>query len=260
MGETNFKTLYKDYPILKPPVTILAGYRGSISHGTYVPQNNPDSIDDKDAMCIIIPSKAHYYGIKEYGSRGTKEIKRDEWDVVVYELKKYVSLLLKSNPNVLSLMWLEETDYITRSEYGNMLIDNRDMFVTRQAYHSFIGYAHGQSHRMTHMAFEGYMGEKRKGLVRKFGYDIKNAAHLIRILRMGIEYLTEGRLYVKRKDATQLLEIKRGEWSLEQVQKEADRLFQLAEEAYVRSTLPNEPDYEKVNNLCVEICENRFTS
>ena len=258
MGETNFKTLYKDYPMLRPPTTILAGYRGSISHGTYVPQNDPDSIDDKDAMCIVIPDKSYYYGLKTFGSRGTKEIKKDEWDVVVYELKKYISLLVKSNPNVLALMWLEENDYITRTTFGDMLIKNRNMFVSKQAYHSFIGYAHGQAHRMTHMAFEGYMGDKRKKLVEKFGYDCKNACHLIRLLRMGIEYLTEGRLYVKRKDASQLLEIKRGEWSLEKVQEEADRLFKLAEEAYIRSPLPSEPDMEKVNKLCVEICEMRL--
>ena len=153
---------------------------------------------------------------------------------------------------------MEETDYITITDEGKLLIDNRDMFVTKQAYHSFVGYAHGQAHRMTHMAFEGYMGEKRKQLVKKFGYDTKNAAHLIRLLRMGIEYLVEGELYVKRKDATQLLEIKRGEWTLKQVQKESDRLFALAEEAYIRSSLPGKPDMDKVNNLCIEICQSRF--
>ena len=258
MGETNFKSVAKEFPCLREPEAIIIGYRGSIAHGMYVPQNDPDSIDDKDIMAITIPDITHYYGLNNYGSRGTKEIVRDEWDIVVYELRKYISLLVKSNPNVLSLLWMEETDYITVTDEGRLLMDNRDMFVSKQAYHSFVGYAHGQAHRMTHMAFEGYMGEKRKRLVKKFGYDTKNAAHLIRLLRMGIEYLTEGKLYVKRKDATQLLEIKKGEWSLEQVQKESDRLFILAEEAYVRSGLPSDVDRDKVNKLCVEICQGRF--
>lgn len=34
------------------------------------------------------------------------------------------------------------------------------------------------------------MGEKRKQLVAKHGYDTKNASHLIRLLRMGMEFLT----------------------------------------------------------------------
>lgn len=51
------------------------------------------------------------------------------------------------------------------------------------------------------------MGQKRRELVRRVGYDAKNAAHLIRLLRMGIEFLTEGTLHVERADATELLDI-----------------------------------------------------
>jgi hypothetical protein len=99
----------------------------------------------------------------------------------------------------------------------------------------------------------GYMGQKRRELVRRVGYDAKNAAHLIRLLRMGIEFLTEGTLHVERQDAPELLSIKRGEWSLEKVKTEAERLFQLSQEAYVRSTLPPEPDRDHAEKLCVEI-------
>jgi hypothetical protein len=99
----------------------------------------------------------------------------------------------------------------------------------------------------------GYMGQKRRELVRRVGYDAKNAAHLIRLLRMGIEFLTEGTLLVERADAAELLDIKRGAWSLEKVKAEAERLFQLAQEAYVRSTLPPEPDRPRAERLCVEM-------
>ena len=99
----------------------------------------------------------------------------------------------------------------------------------------------------------GYMGKKRRELVRRVGYDAKNAAHLIRLLRMSIEFLTEGTLYVERADAVELLDIKRGVWPLEKVKAEADRLFQLAQEAYVRSSLPSEPDHRAAEQLCVEL-------
>ena len=72
-------------------------------------------------------------------------------------------------------------------------------------------------------------------------------------MKMGMEFLTEGALNVFRDDAPWLLEIKRGMWSLEQVQSEAKRLFALTDEAYIRTKLPNEPDYEKVNQLVKEI-------
>ena len=99
----------------------------------------------------------------------------------------------------------------------------------------------------------GYMGRKRRELVRRVGYDAKNAAHLIRLLRMGIEFLTEGTLYVERADAPELLDIKRGAWPLDKVKSEAERLFQLSQEAYVRSTLPAEPDRVQAEHLCVKI-------
>jgi hypothetical protein len=112
---------------------------------------------------------------------------------------------------------------------------------------------------MTHCACEGYMGQKRKQLVERFGYDTKNAAHLIRLLRMAIEFLNESVFYVQREsDATQLLDIKMGKWTLEQVKAEADRLFQRAEAAYDKSTLPAQPDMAKINELTVSIVSRHF--
>lgn len=232
---------------------ILSGYRGSISHGTFVPSIDPNSIDDKDIMAICIPPIDYYFGSKNFGSKGTKEIKVNEWDIVVYEFRKMIGLLTIGNPNVLSLLWIDDIHYTKKTGYGQLLIDNRKLFIGKHVYKSFTGYAYGQLHRMTHMAFEGYMGEKRKGLVKKYGYDTKNASHLIRLLRMGIEFLTDGTLYVNRQDSHELLAIKRGEWSLEKVKKEAERLFALAGEAYIRSDLPKYPDYDGINKLSIQI-------
>lgn len=232
---------------------ILSGWRGSIAHNMYVPKNDPNSIDDKDVMTICIPPLSHYFALREYGSRGTKEIKRDEWDIVVYEFKKFVSLLKKGNPNVVSLLWLDSNHYLKRTTVGDMLIEHRWMFNSRQVYHSFVGYSYSQLHRMTHLAFKGYMGDKRKQLVEKFGYDTKNAAHLIRLMRMCIEFLYEEKFFVSRHDNQQLLEIKRGEWPLEKVKEEADLLFKRAEVAYEKTKLPVEPDHYLIENLMVGI-------
>lgn len=233
-----------------PRNLILLGYRGSIAHGTYRKSTEPNSIDDKDVMGVFIGSEGFYTGFKK-SDVGEKMFR--EWDIVQYELKKFVSLLLKSNPNVLMMLWLPEKYYLHKDKYGEMLIQNRDIFVSKHAYHSFSGYAYGQFHRMTNFAFEGYMGEKRKSLVDKFGYDCKNASHLIRLLKMGIEFLTEGNLFVEREDAPQLISIKNGEWTLEQVKKESDKLFTLAQQAYINSKLKAEPDYERAERLLMDI-------
>lgn len=240
--------------------SVLVAYRGSIAHGMFVPGTDPHSIDDRDIMAVCIPPLDYYFGLNEFGSRGTQEIKEGEWDIVVYELKKFIRLLSRGNPNVLAMLWLKPAHYLKLTEVGRHLLDHRNLFVGRHVYHSFSGYAQSQLHRMTHMAFKGYMGEKRKGLVEKFGYDTKNAAHLIRLLRMAIEFLKDGVLQVEREDASELLAIKRGEWTLDQVKAEADRLFPLAQEAYDRSELPQQPDMEKITRLCMEMLEIKFAS
>lgn len=232
---------------------ILSFYRGSISHGMYVPNTDPNSIDDKDAMAICVPPEDFYIGLYQYGSRGTKEIKRDEWDIVIYEVKKFISLLEKGNPNVLASLWLDPTHYIKITPAGRLIINSRDLFVGKHVYHSFVGYAYSQLHRITHFKYEGYMGDKRKQLVDKYGYDTKNASHLIRLLRMGIEFLNDGCLYVKRHDSAQLLEIKRGEWSLQKIRDEAERLFKLCEESYIRSKLPERLNKVLINELTKKV-------
>jgi hypothetical protein len=83
---------------------------------------------------------------------------------------------------------------------------------------------------------------------------VKNAAHLIRLLRMGIEFLGTGQLQVYRtSDADELKRIKRGEWSLDDVKAEAERLFARVEPARARSPLPPTPNTAAANALLVDI-------
>ena len=60
-------------------------------------------------------------------------------------------------------------------------------------------------------------------------------------------------MHVERVDAPEVLDIKRGAWPLERVKAEAERLFQLSQEAYVRSSLPPEPDRDRTERLCVQM-------
>ena len=131
---------------------ILAGWRGSITHGTYIQKHDPQSIDDKDAMYIVVPPEDYYLGLKQYGSHGTVEIKDGEFDIVVYEAKKFISLLAQGNPNVLCLLWLRPEYYLMQTTAGKMIVENRSLFVGRHVYHSFCGYAKDQLYKMTHFA------------------------------------------------------------------------------------------------------------
>lgn len=238
--------------------SIITAYRGSHSHGTYVPSTDENSIDDIDLLSVVVPPKEYYYGLQKFGSRDTKEIKDGKWDVVSYEVRKFVNLLIKGNPNVIGILWLNPEHYVHVSPMGQKLIDARELFVSEAIYHSFIGYAKAQLYKMTHLAFQGYMGQKRKQLVEKFGYDCKNAAHLIRLMRMCNEFLKTKKFQVFREDAQELIAIKTGKWSIEQVKIEADRLFKEGEELFKIANLPKEVDLEKIETLLVDIVHSRI--
>lgn len=274
---------YEDEMRLIPHRPILVAYRGSHAHGMYVPPSEPTGIDDVDIQVVYIPDLDAYFGGRTDPPRG-KDVKIGEWDSAAYEVRHMAGLLCNGNPNVLSLLW---TPPMYVEPEGQMLIDARKLFATKRAYHSFGGYAHGQLKRMTSfteatsacgcsgkfhgpdcsMAQErgrgstkrfatGFMGDKRKGLVTKFGYDVKNAAHLLRLLKMGAEFLRTGEIIVDRReagDAEWLLSVKRGEWLLSDVQAEAEKLFGAMREARDASTLPEEPDERAVTNLLMDI-------
>jgi predicted nucleotidyltransferase len=228
------------------PHLLALGVMGSLSHGTYVENH----IDDIDYMGIVLPPVRHIIGLGEWQHWVHK---KDEWDVVLYSVRKMVGLLLKANPNVVGFLWLRDEDYAMRTPLFDLMRKHREAFASKHAYHSFVGYAHSQLEKMQRQAYEGYMGEKRKQLVDKFGYDTKNAAHCIRLLRMGIEYLRTGQLNVWREDRKQLLDIKMGAWSLDRVQGEAQRLFAEAREAKDASPLPDEPDHATAEWLAMHI-------
>lgn len=106
----------------------------------------------------------------------------------------------------------------------------------------------------------GYLGEKRKGLVLEHGYDSKNAAHLVRLLRMCKEFMGTGELTVYRTvDAAELLDIKRGKWLLPDIKRYADELFAECRSARDNSILPAEPQREAVEALLVRIIKAALT-
>jgi predicted nucleotidyltransferase len=125
--------------------TILLGYRGSIAHGTRLPKSDPNSIDDTDVIGIAVPPKEYYLGLKTFEQYEKFE---GEWDVVIYSIKKMFSLLLKNNPNVLSLLWLPERHYIIKKSAGEKIVSNRNIFSSKLTYNSFCGYGYSQLKRI----------------------------------------------------------------------------------------------------------------
>jgi predicted nucleotidyltransferase len=230
-------------------------YRGSIAHGTYIPNNVPSSVDDKDIFGIAIPPEEYFFGLKEFEQF---ERKQEYWDVLVYDFRKFIRLLVKANPNVMQILWTPEKHILKTTWQFEEIVKNKHLFVYKGIYKSFCGYSYGQLHKMENMAYNGYVGEKRKALVDKFGYDCKNAQHLIRLLRQGIGFLKTGELEVERNDRSELIQIKTGQWSVEKVKQKAEELFKEIDQAYNDSKLPNHPDIEGIDKLVRNILVRHF--
>lgn len=265
--------MHDEFPIPSPEImqeifpanTILAGYRGSVSQNTFLPNKDPDSIDDVDLIAVYIAHPSYYIGLGDVDPKlnttGAYERFIGKWDSVAYEVRKAVHMLLNSNPNILPILWLEPKFYLVKTFWGDLLLQNREIFSSIKTWKAFKGYAKGQFHRMTHHEPTGlgYMGEKRRKLVRQFGFDCKNASHLIRLLRMGIEMLETGKLNVYRKhDSKELIDIKKGKWTLERVVEESEKLFDELEIAAAKSCLPEEPDRERANKVLELIITNNI--
>lgn len=235
------------------PGTVLLGYRGSIAHGTWEPPESEFSTDDIDLMGVAVGPVDFYLGTQGFlGKRQAAETFEGAYDAVTYEIRKFIRLLAGSNPNVMSLLWLPDDLYLLRSTAANILINRRSVFLSKRAREAYVGYAMSQIDRTEKHACKGFMGEKRRNLVERFGYDTKNAAHAIRLLRTGIELIETGRLNVRRADREELLAIKHGDRDLDWVKQEARRLHDYSQEALERSPLPDEVDYETVNRICRE--------
>jgi hypothetical protein len=70
---------------------------------------------------------------------------------------------------------------------------------------------------------------------------------------MGTEFLQTGVMNVWREDREELMQIKRGEWSLEAVKQEAAHMFVAAKDARDASPLPDKPDYDRAERILMHI-------
>lgn len=95
----------------------------------------------------------------------------------------------------------------------------------------------------------------RANLEAKFGFDAKHASHLVRLCRCCKELMTDGILRVRRPDAEELLAIRNGAWTFDQLISWFDTQSKEIDELYEKCTLPKLPNMKAISNLCVELIE-----
>ena len=338
-------------------LTVFSTITGSKAYGTDTPESDTDT-----RGIAIMKDKSYYYGWLNNFAQYEDKVN----DQVVYDIRKAFELMANANPNMLDLLFTDERFHIKTSPYWQMVIENRDAFLSKKARYTFTGYSFAQLKRirtsrswllnppkkkpersdfglpeekmlgketigafqwvlvnllqnsLEHMNLtketqeelekanwiglvqqkgvidetadqiqaitgasdawmesmrkeQGYnrakqhwtsyqqwkasRNDKRSELEAKYGYDTKHASHLVRLLRMGEEVLSTGKVIVYRPDREELLAIRNGAWTYEQVEEYAETMEKRIIEVSRTSKLPEKPNRPALDKLCVQVIE-----
>jgi uncharacterized protein len=84
-------------------------------------------------------------------------------------------------------------------------------------------------------------------------YDAKNMMHTIRLLDMAEEIATQQRVIVRRPNREFLLQIRRGDFTYDELLAMAEEKVRRTEVLFAQSDLPDQPDFATVNDLLVRM-------
>lgn len=221
---------------------ILLGVTGSQAHGLA----GPDSDIDMRGV-FIYPTEA-ILGLSRFCGKDVSTSAVE--DVVLYEVGKFINLALEANPSILELLFLPEYGCLT--EEGKLLVVKREAFLSQRVRKTFGGYATAQYRRLVQRERDGMVGFGPKTSKRRE----KHARHLVRLLLQGQQLLEKGTLTVKLtkaqrkivRDAEKLSTPDLGELF-------ADELERMDA---IKSPLPEEPDYEFINYLLLELRRDNY--
>lgn len=123
---------------------------GSHLYGT----NTPES--DEDFVGVFMPSEEYVYGLKsvqeiDIGIQSKGEDGKNNPDAVdrkLYEFRKFVSLALGNNPNIIEILFVNNKNIKFISPLGYKLLAKRGLFPSKLVAKKFVGYAHSQKHKM----------------------------------------------------------------------------------------------------------------
>ena len=177
--------------------------------------------------------------IKDLGALGGKG--RD-YDVCVYSIVKFFDLLMGNNPNILDALFVPVNCVTFSTLIGQILRENRTLFLHRGCFHKFKGYAYSQLNKMK--VKEGNPDSKRFESYQKYGYDVKFGYHVIRLIDEVEQLLTLGDMDLMR--AKEMMKsVRRGEWTVDEIETYFNDKEKTLEKMYSESKLPHSPDEEK---------------
>lgn len=116
---------------------ILLGLGGSHAYGTQT------ETSDLDVRGIVLNKKNEILTNQKF-----EQFVNEETDTTIYAFNKMITLLSNCNPNTIELMGLNPEHYLYIHPIGQELLDNKKLFLSKKAAHSFGGYATAQLRRL----------------------------------------------------------------------------------------------------------------
>lgn len=111
---------------------------GSNLYGT----STPDS--DVDTRGVFIPTMEYFFG---YMKR-TEQFEDKVNDIVYYDIRKFFHLAASNNPTILEFLFIPRRMVTHYTVEWQLIINNRDLFLSTKCKHTFSGYAHSQLRRI----------------------------------------------------------------------------------------------------------------
>lgn len=177
-----------------------------------------------------------------------------EYDFSIYGIFKYFRLCMDCNPNMIDSLFVPGHCIVHCTPVAGLVRQNRDRFLSKQAYHKFNGYLHAQMAKLDRKP-EG----KRVELVEKYGFDVKFAYHAVRLGCQLEQVLETGTMDLCR-DKEMYKAIRRGEWSIDQIRKYVFEKQQRLERLYEKSKMRTKPDKVGIKQLLLDCLEQHFGS
>jgi predicted nucleotidyltransferase len=243
---------------------ILRTVVGSGVHGIAI-----EGTDDHDEMGVFIEPPEYVIGLRgpmdHYVWRTQPEGARSgpgDTDLVLYSLRRYLSLATKGNPTALLPLFAPSEAVLTRTPLGTELRALGPSMLSQQAVHRFLGYLQAQLDRL----LGRHRGApSRPELVARHGYDTKYASHALRLAHQGLEILRDGQLTLPMREPARerVRQIKRGEVpSLDDVVQEIDGLREEIERRLASgdTPLPESPDLDTISAWSVHAHQRHWHS
>lgn len=116
---------------------ILLGLGGSHAYGTNI------ETSDLDVRGIALSSREEILTNKNF-----EQVCDNATDTTIYSFNKMISLLSNCNPNTIEMLGLKPEHYLKVTSEGELLLKNKEIFLSRKAAVTFGGYAYAQLRRL----------------------------------------------------------------------------------------------------------------